>query len=55
MTRIRLHWLAIPLIGCLLLLDHLPAETPQLVLAALSDAPVAADASDWNDLPIMYD
>lgn len=47
------HWLALCGIGCILLMDHLPERTPELLLASLAGEPAAA--SDWDSLPIMYE
>lgn len=48
-----IHWIAVAGIFSILILDHLPERTPELLMAAWSGAP-AAD-SEWDSLPIMYD
>jgi hypothetical protein len=51
MRRQMPHWLAIAGVLGLMILDHLPAQTPDLVLAAWNGTPT----SEWDSLPIMYD
>lgn len=45
------HWLAIAGIASIMILDHLPAQTPDMVMAAWHGTPT----SEWDSLPIMYD
>lgn len=52
MARI-IHWIAVASVISLLVLDHLPERTPELLMAAWSGTPSAT--SDWDNLPIMYD
>lgn len=55
MTRRHTNrFLAVFSILVLMALDHLPAETPEMLLASLSGDSQAA-ASEWDALPIMYD
>ena len=53
-----IHWIAVAGIFSILVLDHLPERTPELLTAVWNDTPpVVSDAgdSDWDTLPIMYD
>jgi hypothetical protein len=47
------HWLAILAIGCMLMMDHLPEWSPELLFASLAGERTVA--SEWDDLPIMYE
>lgn len=48
-----IHWIAVAGILSILVLDHLPERTPELLFAAWSGAPSVASA--WDSLPVMYD